>query len=66
MELISQLFRLKGRYKKKILMIIHAKRQQLFDVMVSFVFCLSPGYFLKPYAQRHDNKLPKILQLELS
>ena len=66
MELISQLFRLKGRYKKKILMITHAKRQQLFDVMVSFVFCLGPGYFLKPCTQRHDNKLPKILRLELS
>ena len=66
MELISQLFRLKGRYKNKILMITHAKHQQLFDVMVSFVFCLGPGYFFKHCAQRHDNKLPKILQLELS
>ena len=36
-------------------MITHAKCQQLFDVMVSFVFCLGPGYFLKPYAQRRDN-----------
>ena len=43
------------RYKKKILMITHAKHQQLFDLMVSFVFCLSPGYFLKPYVQCHDN-----------
>ena len=57
MELISQLFRLKGRYKKKILMITHAKRQQLFDIMVYFVFFLGPGYFLKPCAQHHDNKL---------
>ena len=55
MELISQLFCLKGKIKKKILMSTHAKRQQLFDVMVSFVFCLSPGYFLKPCVRRHDN-----------
>ena len=66
MELISQLFCLKGRYKKKILMITHAKRQHLFNVMASFVFRLGPGYFVKPCAQRHDNKLPKILQLGLS
>ena len=44
MELISQLFCLKGRYRKKILMMTDAKRQQLFDVMVSFVFCLGPGF----------------------
>ena len=54
MELISQLFCLKGKIQEEILMITHAKRQQLFDVMVSFVFCLGPGYFLKPCARRRD------------
>ena len=55
MELISQLFWLKGKIQKKILMITHAKCQQLFDIMVSFVFCLGPGNFLKPCARRRDN-----------
>ena len=55
MELISQLFCLKGKKQKEILMITHAKCQQLFDVMVSFVFSLGPGYFLKPCARRLDN-----------
>ena len=45
----------KERYKKKILMITHAKCQQLFDVMVSFVFFLGPGYFLKPCTRRRGN-----------
>ena len=43
--------------KKKILMITHAKCQQLFDVMVSFVFCLGPGYCLKPCARRRNTEL---------
>ena len=37
MELISQLFCLKGKIKKKFLMTTHVKRQQLFDVMVFFL-----------------------------
>ena len=53
--MISQFFCLKGKIQKKIVMITHAKRQQLFDIMVSFVFCLGPGYFSKPCAWRHDN-----------
>ena len=55
MELISQLFCLKGKIQIEILMITRAKRQQLFDIMVSFVFCLGPGYFLKPCARHCDN-----------
>ena len=54
--MISQLFCLNGKIQKENLMITHAKRQQLFDIMVSFVFCLGLGYCL----------LPKILQPELS
>ena len=37
MELISQLFCLKGKIQKENFNVTHAKRQQLFDVMVSFV-----------------------------
>ena len=55
MEMISQLFCLKGKTQKENFNITHAKRQQLFDVMVSFVFFLGPGYFLKSCACRHDN-----------
>ena len=53
-------------------MITHVKRQQLFDVMVSFVFFLGPGYFLKPYARRRDDCYQKsssqqiLTSLELS
>ena len=55
MELISQLFCLKEKIQKENFNDTHAKRKQLFDVRVSFVFCLGPGYFLKPCARRHDN-----------
>ena len=55
MELISQLFCLKGKIQKENFNDLSCKRQQLFDVMVSFVFCLGPGYFLKHCARRRDN-----------
>ena len=64
MELISQLLCLKGKIQKKFLMITHAKRQRLFDVMVSFVFCLGPGYFLKPCAWHCDNYITTSLPLK--
>ena len=48
-------------------MITNGLHWQLFDVIVSFVSCLSPGYFLKSCTWHHDKlSYKKILQLELS
>ena len=56
MELISKLFCLKGNIQKENFN-EHPRQasKPLFDVMVSFVFCLGPGYFLKPCARCRDN-----------
>ena len=53
--MISQLFCLKGKIQKENFNDHPRQVSTAVDVMVSLVFFLGPGYFLKPCARHRDN-----------